>query len=616
MSTISGGNNFDDDPTPWRNSRAARIRDTATHLSQMHGGDPSAFMAEAERIENNDAHPKPYYDADLTDNGYQLTTTHPYKDPNGAKLYEVVRYDHKTIKTKTFRIRREYSDPFWIAGAGPVKVPYRWKDLIDRPDDPVFFCEGEKDADRLASLGLLATTVAGQVWSEVAADAFGDRDVIVMEDNDAKGRINAQKSVDALEGRAKSIKVIRLPGLRHKGDVSEWLDSGRTMDELLAFVENVKPTGASLGPYQFPDEKDIPIWSWLYGRHLLRRTVTGTAASGGTGKSSLAIVEALAIASGKELLGEMIPFPMRVLLINLEDDRNTMDKRIAAAIRLHGLTKEDIGERLFVIAKGERKIKFARRGNNGIELNDKTFAWLTSYIAEHKIDVVSIDPLIKTHGLNENDNEQMSALVEIVEDLALRGNCAISLWHHTRKANGSEVSVDSARGASAFVDACRRVRVLETMSKAEAEKLAIHKERHRFYFKEYNGKLNFSPPIDKGKWYELFNIVINNHPTLGDEVGAVNSFSPDTVTCIFTDAQIAEIKSAVSEHQYQEDIRAKMWIGKLIGQVFEITDREQQKLKVRQLFEMRVLKMVPGRNAKREACMFVAAGDGPGLTPL
>src|SRR5262249_28527294 len=160
-----------------------------------------------------------------------------------------------------------------------------------------------------------------------------------------------------------------------------------------------------------------------YGRHLLRGTVTGTAASGGTGKSTLAIVEALALASGKPLLGETVPFPMRVLLINLEDDRNAMDKRIAAAMRLHNLSKADIGDRLFVIAKGERKIKLARRGQNGgVELNDKAFAWLTSYTAEHRIDVVSIDPLIKTHGLNENDNEQMSALVEIFEDMALRGS--------------------------------------------------------------------------------------------------------------------------------------------------------------------------------------------------
>jgi hypothetical protein len=610
-------NGYDDDGR--RNSRRQRVLDMAQLFAQTDGGEPDDFMEEAERLIPHA--PKPYNDEDLTNASFEFAVAYPYRDQNGKLLYESVRYQHKSVKgAKTFMQRRPSanSNVAWVSGAGRVKVPYRWPDLIARPNDQVFFCEGEKDADRLASLGLVATTVAGQKWSEIAVDALADRDVIVMEDNDEKGRDHSQASVDALEGRAKSIRVIRLPGLGHKGDVSDWLDAGHTKDELLAYVEDVKPIGVSVGSYRFPDEKDIPIWDWLYGRHLLRGTVTGTAASGGTGKSTLAIVEALAMTSCKALLGESVPFPMRVLLINLEDDRNTMDKRIAAAMRLHNLSKEDIGDRLFVIAKGQRKIKFAKRGANGVvKLNDKTFAWLTSYIAEHKIDVVSIDPLIKTHGLNENDNEQMSALVEIIEDVALRGNCAISLWHHTRKGNGEAMSVDSARGASAFVDACRRVRVLETMSKAEAEKLRINKERHRFYFKEYNGKLNFSPPVDKVKWYELFNIEIKNHPTFGDQVGAVTSFSPDVqATGIFTEANITAIKRAVSEHQYQEDIRAKMWIGKLIGQVFGTEDKEERKLKVRQLFEMGVLKLVPGRNAKRESCMYVAAGDGPKLTPL
>ena len=75
---------------------------------------------------------------------------------------------------------------------------------------------------------------------------------------------------------------------------------------------------------------------------------------GGTGKSNLAIVEALSMTSGKQLLHDLVPHrPLRVVLINLEDNRNTMDKRIAAAMRHYGLTPADIGDRLIVLAKGE-----------------------------------------------------------------------------------------------------------------------------------------------------------------------------------------------------------------------------------------------------------------------
>ena len=67
------------------------------------------------------------------------------------------------------------------------------------------------------------------------------------------------------------------------------------------------------------------------------------------------------MASGKALLERKVPAPLRVVLINLEDTRNTMDKRIAAAMRHYGLTPADIGDRLIVKAKGEIKIKVARQ---------------------------------------------------------------------------------------------------------------------------------------------------------------------------------------------------------------------------------------------------------------
>jgi hypothetical protein len=600
-----------DDREPRRFSKAERIRDSARHLAQMHGGEWADFVEEAERVEPST--PEPYFDDDLTQAGFVLTNCFPYKDPERKLLYESVRYQHRTVPgAKEFRQRRPGSgNVFWLAGAGLIKVPYRWPDLIAKPEEPVHFTEGEKDADRLATLGLLATTVAGQNWSEIAADALSGRDVCIYEDNDEKGRANVQKSVEALEGRAKSIRVIKLPGLKYKQDVSDWLDAGHSKEELLAFVEQARPTGASPAPYQFPDEAEIALWKWLYGRILLRGNVTITAATGGTGKSTKAIPEALSMTSGKPILGEMVPFPMRVLLINLEDDRNTMEKRIAAAMRLHGLTKAEVGDRLFVIAKGERKLKVARLNNGAIKLSDRTIAWLTSYATERKIDVISIDPLIKTHGLKENDNEQMSALVEVFEDIADSANCAISLWHHNRKANGSEPSKDSARGASAIVDACRKARMLEKMTKAEADKLGLPKEQAGFFLKEYDGKLNFSPPIDKVKWFELHNIEIKNagRGLLGDEVGAISSWTPTQVRGSLTEDQFAQIKRGLSEHSYREDVRAEMWVGKLIGRIFGITDKDKQKAKVKQLTEMGALRSVPRTDGQRRERMFIEVGD-------
>src|SRR5258705_154013 len=92
-------------------------------------------------------------------------------------------------------------------------------------------CGGEADADKMAELGLLATTVAGQNWSETAAEALMGRDVNVWEHNDEAGRENSEAAVKMLSPVAKRTRVVRLPGLPHRGDVRDWLKLGHTTDE-------------------------------------------------------------------------------------------------------------------------------------------------------------------------------------------------------------------------------------------------------------------------------------------------------------------------------------------------------------------------------------------------
>lgn len=158
-----------------------------------------------------------------------------------------------------------------------------------------------------------------------------------------------------------------------------------------------------------------------------------------------------------------------MLLINLEDNREAMNKRIAAVMKHYKLTKEAIGDRLFTKAKGEIKIKIAKQtASRVVERNEALIKGLVSFIKMNQIDVLSVDPFIKTHGVNENDNDAISQVVECYDDIAEAADCAVHLWHHTRKMGGQAVTIESARGAIAFVDAVRSARVLETMTKEEA----------------------------------------------------------------------------------------------------------------------------------------------------
>lgn len=136
-------------------------------------------------------------------------------------------------------------------GAGEdAPLIYRLPELIAdkdaRPDDPIFLCEGEKDVDRLRSVGLIATTNANGAlsWKPELNSLFADRDVRIMVDNDEKGRKRRDLLLRELSPVARTVKAIELPDLPPNGDVSDWLDTGRTLDDLLRAVADTPEAAA------------------------------------------------------------------------------------------------------------------------------------------------------------------------------------------------------------------------------------------------------------------------------------------------------------------------------------------------------------------------------------
>jgi AAA domain/Toprim-like len=144
--------------------------------------------------------------------------------------------------------RRPNGQGGWWSGAGNRKVLYRWPDLKKVAHNTVFVCEGEKDADRLASHNFLAVTVASGAWSEEAIMALAGYECLILEDNDAPGRKKALKAAEALHGVAASVRIVRIPGLGEGEDVSDWLDHGGDYNRLLSM-------GAEAPEWQPPSDK-------------------------------------------------------------------------------------------------------------------------------------------------------------------------------------------------------------------------------------------------------------------------------------------------------------------------------------------------------------------------
>lgn len=164
-----------------------------------------------------------------------------YRDEDGALLYQVLRMEPKGFSQRA-------PDPAEPNGwryrlDGVRRVLFRLPELLASGDALVFIAEGEKDANRLISEGLIATTNAGGAgkWQEEYTHILRGRDVAILPDNDEQGRAHAQKVASALQGTAKSIRIVELPDLPPKGDVSDWLESGRAIDDLLALASAAPP---------------------------------------------------------------------------------------------------------------------------------------------------------------------------------------------------------------------------------------------------------------------------------------------------------------------------------------------------------------------------------------
>jgi putative DNA primase/helicase len=161
-----------------------------------------------------------------------IVAAYDYRVPNGDLVFQVTRHD-----PKDFRQRRPDGTGGWIWGMKGVDlVPYRLPELLTAPGaEPVFIPEGEKDVDRLRALGLVATCNPGGAgkWKPTFAAWLRGRDVIVLPDNDDAGRDHAAGVVRMLAKAAVRLRIVELPNLPHKGDVSDWLAAGGTREELL-----------------------------------------------------------------------------------------------------------------------------------------------------------------------------------------------------------------------------------------------------------------------------------------------------------------------------------------------------------------------------------------------
>ena len=289
------------------------------------------------------------------------------------------------------------------------------------------------------------------------------------------------------------------------------------------------PPPFALQPLVVPDQRSIPHRKWLYGTQLIRGYVSILVAPGGTGKSTMILAMALAMATNRKLLRTHIHQQCRVALLNLEDPQDEIDRRLAALCVHYNIRNDDLDGRLFA-SPPERIIRIAANGPDGFSIVHPDEEAIIKEVKDNKIDALAVDPFAESHTLEENSNPAMIQAAAAWRRVARAGGCSVLLAHHVRK--GPMDSIESARGAKALTDSARIGLLLSTMSKDDAKELGIAEEDRFQYVRLDDAKANLARRAGKATWFQLRQVTLDNAEAPykeGDEVGVIEHWEQPSV---------------------------------------------------------------------------------------
>ena len=358
--------------------------------------------------------------------------------------------------------------------------------------------------------------------------------------------------------------------LREEGEdaVRAIHDAAEHFDESNPKFQNGKANGSRRNAFNGSDADTIPDLGerdagddvepprprrWLLANQFCRKFLSGLVAPGSTGKSAVRLAQCLSLATGRSLTGEHVFRRCRVLMVSLEDDAEELQRRILAARIHHGITSDDVKGWLHYATPRGMKLAEMRDGTRKTGMLEKS---LRVAIKRCRPDLIVLDPYVKLHALDENDNGAMDFVCDLLATLAIEYDIAIDAPHHTKKGQQTPGDADSGRGASATRDAGRLIYTLTTMSEDEAKAFGISSEERTRYIRLDKGKVNLAPPARTATWFKLVGVRLENgnaeYPN-GDEVQTVEPWDPPTLwdglTSAILNAILTDIDAGMENDQ-------------------------------------------------------------------
>ncbi len=412
----------------------------------------------------------------------EVEAVYDYRDGDGRLLYQVLRK-----RDKQFPCRRPLPGGGWAWNLdGIERVLYRLPETRAAvgADETVFVVEGEKDANRLAALGLAATTSPGGAgkWQAAYGAPLRGARVVILPDNDSVGRKHAETVARSLVtmrgGAAAEVRVLELAGLAEKGDVSDWIAqrerAGRTAAEIRRELEElaaVAPTcreesgrpaaaapaaGGRRSRVRRAADVAPQAVSFLWRPYLPCGKLTLLEGDPGQGKSWIAAALATAGSRGDGLPGGAAFEPFRTLIFTAEDGLgDTLRPRL-------DLLGADLGAVLLHddpldLAQGE------------------DFAEVEQAVSDYRPRLVILDPIVAYLGARTDvyrANEVRSILAPLAR-LADRYGCAVLAVRHLNKSRGNR-SIYAGQGSIDFTAAARSVLLAGCGGDDAADRAFVH----------------------------------------------------------------------------------------------------------------------------------------------
>ena len=236
---------------------------------------------------------------------------------------------------------------------------------------------------------------------------------------------------------------------------------------------------------------------------------------------------ALAMITGKPLLGERVWRTGPVAIITYEDDEEEWHRRIAAACLKYDLDYTAILEHIYFFHKpDETNVSFGTINRDGMFFPDSQA--LIKALKDLGIVLLIIDPFNHCHDGDDGNNNVMIAKVAAeVSRIAKATKAAVMVLHHLRK--GSSGQADNLMGALSLRATFRSCRILMRMTEEAADKMKISDGPWR-YLRIVGSKENYTPPPDKSSWFKLESVPLGNtfdevYPE-GDNMGVATPWHP------------------------------------------------------------------------------------------